>query len=394
MTTLLIPILAFAIIAGQLIKLPLLNQGGATTLDIAVISLSLIGLFKLKFKLKNPPLFLKCAGIFIFVAILSLILTPLHLKHQQYFISFLYTIRFSFYILFGWIIYSGAFPSIKNRAPSILIFSGVILAILGLLQLIFIPDLRFLTAEGWDPHYFRTVSTFLDPNFLGGFFALTLLLQLSLRGPHPWRGTWQSNLYFTLVYLALLTTFSRGAYLAFISGFSVYSYLNKSIKLGIIALVLSAGLFYGYANYQRSVAAPRNIDRTQSAGFRFNSWQQGGALFQQAPILGAGFNSYKYALSEHHLAGSDFLNTHGSSTNDSSLLYVASTTGTLGLFAYLLFLATSLQFAWRSFKNKNIYGAIFIAALIGSTIQSFFANTLFYPFILIWLILASTKLSE
>lgn len=385
-------ILTLAIIAGQIIKLPLLPQAGVTILDITVIILGLLGLFKLKFKLKKPPLFLKSAMVFILVAIISLVLTPLHLQTSQYLTSFLYILRFSAYILLGWILYSEAFASLTEKTFQVFFFSGSILAILGLLQLIFIPDLRFLTAEGWDPHYFRTVSTFLDPNFLGGFFTLILILLIShLRGGNILT---PRVLIVILLYLALLTTFSRGAYLTFFTGFLTLSFLNKSIKLAMLTIVLFAGLLYGYYNYQRSIAVPRNINRTQSAEFRLNTWQQGLTLFQQFPILGVGFNSYRYALKAYHLGSEDFLRTHGSSTNDSSILFVASTTGVVGLTAYLFFLATLLKTAWQKHLQENKWGQICIAGILASLVQSFFANSLFYPFILIWIILVSAKLSK
>lgn len=370
-------ILALAITAGQLIKLPLFNQGGVTVLDIVVILFSLTGLFKLRFKLKKPPLFLLGAFVFVIIATLSLALTPLHLQLPAYLTSFLYTIRFAVYILLGWEIYSGAYPTLKNKIPLIFIYSGLSLAVLGLLQLIFLPDLRFLTSQGWDPHYFRTVSTFLDPNFLGGYFVLTLLLLSSHLGGGPGRTPRVFYLIFALIYLALLTTFSRGAYLAFLTSFLTLSFLKRSFKLGIFAVILFLLLLFGFFAYQKGVAEPKGVNRTESAQFRLNTWQQGWKLFSSHPILGVGFNAYKFALKEYRLADTQFLNTHGASTNDSSLLYIAATTGIIGLISYLLFLFSLLK------TGKPIL----TAGLIGLITQSFFANTLFYPFLLIWVVL-------
>lgn len=392
MNILLLSILAFAVTAGQMIKLPILPQAGITILDFTVVVLSSLGLLKIKSKLKKPPIFLISAILFIIIAILSLALTPLHLQPLQYLISFLYTIRFSAFILLCWVIIKGAYPTLKEKIPMVFTFSGLTLAILGLLQLIFIPDLSFLTTAGWDPHYFRTVSTFLDPNFLGGFFALTLILILSFLKDDLAKTP--KVLIAILLYLALLTTFSRGAYLAFFVGFLTLSILNRSIKLGILTIILSAGLLYGYYNYQQSIATPRNIDRTQSAEFRLNTWQQGLALFQKFPVLGVGFNSYRYALKAYRLGNEDFLKTHGSSTNDSSVLFVASTTGVIGLTAYLFFLATLLKTAWQKHLQKNIWGGICIAGILATVSQSFFANTLFYPFILVWIVLTAVNLEN
>lgn len=374
-------ILASAITAGQLIRLPLSPNNGITFLDIAILSLCSFGLLSLKFKLKKPPLPFTAAILFISVAILSLVLTPLNLTLPQFFSSFLYTVRFSAYILLGWEIYSGAYPMLKNRIPQILIISGFALAILGLTQFIFLPDLRFLAKDGWDPHYLRTVSTFLDPNFAGAFFVLTLLL-LYKNTNESKRGI----VYFMLVYLALLTTFSRSAYLAFFTGFIIFALLQKSLKTGIITVILSAGLILGFSAYHQTVAQPRGIDRVKSAESRFNTWQQGLNLLQNHPILGTGFNTYRYALEQYNLGDKNFLSGRGSFTNDSSLLYVAATTGITGLTIFLFFLLSAI---WA-----NKHNPVFTGGLCGLIIQSFFVNILFYPFILIWIVLMSLKKSD
>ncbi len=383
LSNLLIAILTLAIVGGQLIKISVGTNGGATLLDVAVLMLCIAGLLKLKLKLKKPPLFIKSALFFILIAILSLLLTPLDLEFGQYFTSFSYTIRFSSFILLGWLIYAGAFPNIQKKIQQIFVYSGAGLAILGLLQFIFLPDLGFLTEWGWDPHYFRTASTFLDPNFAGSYFTLTLVLLTSylLTSYLGGRNAMTPRVFyilFAITYLALLTTFSRGAYLAFLTSFLALSFLQKSLKLAITTILLFALLLLGFSTYHRLVAQPRGIDRFQSAEFRLGTWQQGWQLFSQHPILGVGFNSYRFALKEYGLGDKQFLKSHGSSTNDSSLLYVAATTGTVGLVSFLFFLISF----WSGKQNFTLRAGIF-----GLLAQSLFANTLFYPPLLIWIIL-------
>lgn len=372
-------ILALSIISGQLIKLPVSPNGGATVLDITVASLCLLGLIKLKFKLKKPPVFITGAIFFIVIALLSLVLTPLRLQPSEYLTSFFYIVRFSLYILLGWEIYSE--PSLKKRVAPAFIFSGTSLALLGLLQLIFLPDLRFLTKDGWDPHYFRTVSTLLDPNFAGTLFVLTLILILQQIVLYK-KQKITAVFLFSIIYLALLTTFSRSAYFAFLISFLTFAFLKKSFRLGLFFIILFFGLLLGFSIYHKSVAEPRGVDRTQSAQLRLNTWQQGGVLFQTHPLLGVGFNAYRYALKEYNLADQDFLSSRGSSTNDSSLLFVAATTGIVGLTAFLFFLSSLI---WA-----NKYNPVLIAGLVGLISQSFFVNTLFYPFNLIWIVLIAT----
>lgn len=380
MTTLLVLILAFALASGQLIRVPVLN-GGITILDITIALFCLWGLLKTKFRLRKPPAQVGAALIFISLATASLIFTPIHLKFNEYVVSFLYTIRFLTYIIFAWLTTQGAFGNFNQSLIKTLSLSGISFALLGLLQFIFFPNLEFLSSLGWDPHYLRTVSTFFDPNFAGAFLVLTLLLLVSLRDRNL-RVTWQAWCFFILVYIALLTTFSRSSYAMFLASGLVLSVLKKSIKLILVTLILFAILLSGFIIYTQIIAVPRNINRAASASFRFNTWQQGLTLFQKAPILGIGFNTYRYGIKEYHLGDAEFIASHGSSSNDSSLLFVASTTGILGLAAYLYFLWTLL----KSFREKNF---ILTAGLAGLMIHSLFANSLFFSPILLWIMIVS-----
>ena len=365
-------LLILSILAGQLIKFPLFGTAGPTLLDFFVFSFSILGLIKLKFRLKMPPAFLKFGFLFSAVCILSLIFTPLNLNIVEYLSSFSYIVRFFLYLLFGLIIYSGAFEDFKKRIQKFLLFSGVGLAVLGLLQFLLLPNLQFLETFGWDPHFFRTVSTFLDPNFAGAYFVLTLLLLTSLRG------TKQSILllsfFFIITYLALLTTFSRSSYLMFLISGIYFSFLKKSKILFLSTLLLFLFLLSVFYSYNKSIANPRGINREQSAGYRITTWQQGLSLFQQSPILGIGFNAYRYGIREYSLSDTQFLESRGSTSNDSSLLYVLATTGIVGFGVYIAFL----------FHLQRV-------AVLGLLIHSIFANSLFYPPIFLWIILLGVK---
>lgn len=372
----LIPTLTFAIVSGQLIKIPIGTHGGMTLLDLVVILFCLLGIYNLKFKLKDYPTLIISGVIFILIASFSLLLTPLHLTQIQYLTSFFYTIRFALYLLLGWIIYSGGLPTVSKNIPHILTVSGIVLAVLGLLQFIFIPNLWFLESSGWDPHVLRAVSTFLDPNFFGAYMVLTLIM---LYQKSAIANKW-NILLFILVYIALLLTFSRSSYGMFTISFLTLSFLLKNIRLTILTLVLSLGLFIGFTSYQQTVAGPRNIDRVQSAKFRVDSWQQGLKLLSKYPILGIGHNAYRYALKEYNLAPEQFIQSRGASANDSSLLQVATTTGIIGLISFIFFLGFLMQYG----QKKN---TVLLAGIVGLIVHSFFANSLFYPFILVWLIL-------
>lgn len=367
---------------GQLIRIPVAT-GGITMLDIAISGLSLIGLTLSKFKLNSPSTFIKVAFVFIFIGLFSLIFSPIKLLQQELSISLGYIIRFSLYILFAWILYSGGLRELAKFAKPILLISGIALSIIGLLQFVLLPDLKFLQSSGWDPHYFRTVSTFLDPNFAGAYFVLTLLLLVQNPGINT------SNprvfyIFFSIVYLALLTTFSRSSYGMFLISLLALSYFLKSWRMAFLSVALFILLLLSFQTYGQAVAKPRSIDRSASAGFRLNTWQQGWELFQKHPILGVGFNAYRYGLRQYNLGDEQFLSSRGSAGNDSSLLFVASTTGAVGLLAYLGMLLSLLKFGFL--KNALLFSGLF-----GLLFHSIFANSLFYPPILLWILLNYDK---
>lgn len=376
MTNLLVSILALAITSGQLIKVPV-GLGGISVLDIFIFLFCLWGLYKINLHLKKPPIWLLAALFFVLISIISLLLTPLHLEANEYLMSFSYTIRFFFYLLFAWLIFCNAFKDLQNKIEKVFLLSGTAFAVLGLLQFVFFPNLSFLANSGWDPHYFRTVSTFLDPNFAGAFFVLTLLLITFLKNKRIMSPK-VFYLFFSLVYVALLTTYSRSSYGMFLISFSAWSFLVKSWRLFIASLLLFVILLLGFFTYTKGVSEPRNIDRIQSASFRLNTWQQGLKLFSSYPVLGVGFNAYRFALRDYNLGDKQFLSSHGSSSNDSSILFVAATTGIVGLIVYLYFLFLLI-------KQRNIVSA----ATLGLLFHSIFANSLFFSPILLWLLLIS-----
>lgn len=368
-----------AIICGQLIKVPI-GDGGITILDSTIIILCLLGLLKIKFLLKKPPKFIFASFFFISISTLSLVLSPLNLSFEEYFISFSYIIRFSLYLLFSWLIYSDAFPKIKTEISNILIYCAIAIASIGLMQLVFLPDLNFLTKFGWDPHYFRTVSTFLDPNFVGAYFVLALILIKP--GLHPkFILTKKALIFFAVCYIALLTTFSRSSYLMFLISGLTMSFLEKSKMLFIKVIVLFLILLLGFQLYTQIISKPRNIDRAQSASLRINTWQQGWQLFSSHSFLGIGFNAYRFGIREYQLGDDQFLQSHGASSNDSSLLFVLSTTGVIGLISYLYFLFSIAKYS----PNKKAT----LPAVTGLLIHSTFANSLFFPPILLWLLFIS-----
>ncbi len=374
-------LLIISLIVGQLLKFPVTLLRGPALLDITIIFLSLLGIYKFYLKKQsygNLPLYFYLFVIFILVCIISLLLNPLSLSLNQILISSLYITRLSIFAIFFYFVFK---KILVFNAPEIFIYSGVILSILGILQFIFIPDLGFLETFGWDPHYLRAVSTFLDPNFLGGFLILSLL-NIYL---FDFKKQKVKITLFSLVYVCLALTFSRSSYLFFLISSLSLGFLLKSGRILKFSILLTLVLFVIFYIYQINITIPRNINRGDSAQNRLDTWAQGFRLFLKHPIFGVGFNTYKFALEKYKFANVAQINSRGSASNDASLLFVLSTTGIIGFMVFLSFITSILYFSMKN-KETNL-GSLVFSGVLGLLVNSFFINSIFYPSILIWLIL-------
>ena len=87
--------------------------------------------------------------------------------------TLLYSIRLLTYLTWGWLLFKLK-PLTQNWLLLTFISSGLLIGLFGLLQYFLIPDTRFLSILGWDDHFYRLLSTQLDPNFTGLLLIITL----------------------------------------------------------------------------------------------------------------------------------------------------------------------------------------------------------------------------
>ncbi len=131
------------------------------------------------------------------------------------------------------------------------------------------------------------------------------------------------------------------------------------------------------------------LERTSSVKARLLNWQNSASIFVKNPILGVGFNTYRYAQKQAgFLDTSKWLKSHAGAGADSSLLFIAATTGTVGFIFFIRYL--------KSVWKISSAGLFLRASLVALFFHSFFLNSLFYPFVLIWvsLMLATVKNPE
>ena len=70
---------------------------------------------------------------------------------------------------------------------------------------------------------------------------------------------------------------------------------------------------------------------------------------------------------------------------DNSLLFVTATTGIVGLAAYVFLLGKAVFVSFRRLRTLKPLNALLTATLIAIIVHSMFNNSLFYPWVMIWL---------
>ncbi|MBU3923277.1 O-antigen ligase family protein [Patescibacteria group bacterium] len=282
--------------------------------------------------------------LFVFACLLSLIINIFRFSFPEILFSSLYLIR--------WLAYACLLPifrRLKLDLKPLLKYLCLALAILGILQYLFIPDTRFLAALNWDDHYYRLISTVFDPNYLGLIFVLGLILfNLQL-------------LPSLVLFIALLLTYSRSSYLSLLAVIFAYVILKKKFKYLWLILIFAFLPFL-----PRPGGEGVKLERIFSINQRFANYQESLQLIKVSPVVGLGFNTLRYYQGDPV--------SHAAAGLDSSLLFVLATTGVIGFLAYLNLL--------KSFWQISLLVKLSLVAIL---VHSLFQNSLFYPLIMIWL---------
>jgi len=377
--------------AGQLIRIPLGQDSAIQLTDILVVLLSSIWLIKAiitRQKIKSTflgPFLL----IFLYLALLSFINGLRFLEIDQAKVSFFYLVRLISYATLFFVA-----NDIFDKAKKIHSFNKISLitfftvAATGIMQLIIFPSLaKWAALYGWDPHIGRLFSTFLDPNFAGAFLTIGFIFSLSLLFYAKSIEGKIILLFSSLLNLvAVILTYSRSSYLFLFIAFFAFCLLRskKFIWLGIAAMIILSLIF------------PKSMERIQggfkideSAKTRFKTWENTITIIKDHPLLGVGFNSYRYAQ-ENYTFSKEAVQSHAVAGSDSSLLFVFVTTGFFGFLSYLIFYLLALIKTKKVFnfsdliQQRGLALAIF-SILIGLIFHSLFVNSLFYPALMVLL---------
>ena len=358
------------------------------------ISMSLLCIYWIYLQIKNKKNIFKVEGakpiiIFSSIALISLLVNLSWLKINEFTTSIMYLVR--------WLLFASIYFAVKDTSPyfkkkilgKLLVLVGIIILILGLIQVFFYSDLISLYKFGRDKHMYRLFSVFLDPNFTGTFLVLYLLFIASLFFNNLKRKKLRLSIFYatiaSITLIAIYMTYSRGALLMCLASSTIFFILIKRKKL--ILLIISITILYAYIISPNFYIENTNLFRVNSSKERIKSTQIAIQIIEKNPVFGVGFNTYRYALEKYNFRSLNTLYpSHADAGTDNSFLFILATSGILGLLAYLsIFFMLFKKVYRRARYEKNILAAAVFSSGIGLIVNAQFINSLFFWPIMLWM---------
>jgi hypothetical protein len=157
------------------------------------------------------------------------------------------------------------------------------LAWFGWWQFWLLPDTRFLRILGWDDHYFRLISTWLDPSFtgLGLVLGLSFIHLYVLSNRFKSKSTAKSITYLAtagILFLAacVALTYSRSSYLALAAWAGMWVWVGRGqTRLLHWLPLLCVGLLIGLIQIpSRMPTESTNLTRTYSTTSRVSNMEE------------------------------------------------------------------------------------------------------------------------
>jgi len=338
---------------GQLLRIDL-NGISFPLIDVFIAVIFGLNIFQ---KIKNKDLKVKNKYLlyFLIFAWFSFVFN-LFKYHFDVIKPILYLFRLTF--LLSFFIFP---PKIDKKIKNffyLIIFSNVIF---GLIQYFFWPDFTSFKYLNWDPHLYRLVSTFFDPTFTALIY-LFLIIIVFLNKKIPFRKT-----ILVISYLAMALTYSRSSYISFLIAFSFVAYQKKNLKIFIFSSILIFSTIFLLPRFE---GEGTKLERTSSISAKVENYKEGFNLFLKSPLIGHGYNNLSYVRQINKPT------SHSNSGFDGSLMTILTTCGIIGLILFILGIKTI--FIQSGLTTKTI--------LISVLVHSLFANSLLYPWILIFFI--------
>lgn len=377
--------LSLAFILGQFARFEFGNGVALVAIDVVVGTISVYWLSAyLLLRKKLSSSFVLPILVFTAVAVQSLIMSLIWFEPIQVAVGGLYLMRFLSYVCL-YFVFRDFTTGEKFFLIKVLLVVITTTLLIGVFQYFYYPSLRNLFYLGWDDHLYRLFSVFLDPNFTGALFVCFLLFLLLFLNHFKKYSNLQKTglvLLVSMNVLSIFLTYSRTALIMLIGGGVIYLLLIKRTKLVFAFLFLIVVMLLSTVDVKIEGLNPF---RTVSSNARLNSVAVATDIFSKHPILGVGFNTYRYAQNHYgYRTTGTWQTSHADAGTDNSFLFVLVTTGVVGFIAYLFFWYRILSSVVQKVKKGDYFAKLTLATILALFIGAFFLNILFYPFIMAW----------
>ncbi|HSX41751.1 MAG TPA: O-antigen ligase family protein [Candidatus Saccharimonadales bacterium] len=419
--------LLLAIVIGQIFRLPI-RPGSDLALRAADIVMAgvtigwlVMSAYRWLITRKLPTAQLQLADklflAFQIILPITFLLNFGRFTHHDLLTGFGYLLRLEGYLMLYWVARSWGRRLDPTTWKRYFVWSAVIVAVLGFVQLGLFGDFRFMTTFGWDPHVGRLLSTFYDPNFVAIYLGLGLI---GATAEILFGGQNQRKWYYPLgliLLVALYLTFSRSGVIS-VGIAMVLLGLRKNWKIGLlIAAIFAVVMFLPgragsrfisiFTSTKVETITDKNgkkivslVSGDQDTGAqRILSWKRAIAVIKSSPFYGVGYNNFGPASVQTGGRKAGDAASGAAQASDSSLLDIWATTGLIGLGVFLVFawqlLRRSLLVSRKALADPNLaWRAGFGFGLLALGIDATFVNSLLYPQLLIyWLLFAGILVS-
>ncbi|MFH5836621.1 O-antigen ligase family protein [Proteiniclasticum sp. C24MP] len=268
--------------------------------------------------------------------------------------------------------------------------TSVLIALYAVLQFYELDPVPLeLYALEWVGVSFATMG---NPNFLGSYLVLSIPIPIYL---YFYKGKKSGLLAYAILFLALLTTRTRGswigAFLALVSFLALHHYRSgftrTQWKKVLMVFLTSIGILVLFVFTSGNIFASRflsiftdffSIIREEETAYlggssRVYIWGKVMELIRMRPFFGFGLDTMYLAM-EMYFRGqitSDFGKYKNWDKAHNEYLNVAVSSGVFSLLAYLGFLFFALKKGMRNLKKHEAYVPL-LAAIIGYLTQAFF----------------------
>jgi hypothetical protein len=355
---------------GQLLRWKIVYDSFVIRIQPIDLVVALSALLYVFGQIKENQVFRKML-YFLFAAAFSLSLSLTVFSPSQVFVGSLYLFRLFVYSTFFLLVLRGLNEKLisKNKLIDYLVLTTCVVGLLGWTQYFLLPDVRFLRSMGWDDHYFRIIGTFFDPTFVGILLVFGFLVSVVSYIEKS------KNIYLiaaSALFVSVMFTYARAAYLAMLFGTIVIFYKKKILKLFVyISLIFLLLLLV----LPRPSSEGVKLERIHSINQKKDNYLQTIQIIKKHPLFGVGFNNLCAARLKY--IGDIGYSSHSCSGSDSSILFVMSTTGIVGLLLFIRLIG-SIYYHIKTTKYKEMFFACAAALLV----HSLFVNSLFYPWVM------------